>query len=243
METNLRMYARAERGRGGALPPRARLGVEESRWRGSIYTMVVGVPPVLYFKTLIAALMILMSGSASSVNQDSWECISSLCLAGKATSFRSLTESLRGAKVAGKTGFRIDRSVCFVEVKSGASLVAGFSGDAPLSKARLDTIFWYKKDICALPAKLPQSFATPLSFRQVAIRMHENDVIVRLGTPKRIDDAVAREARNPRYLNTILASRYGKTRLHYTVEEKANTFVEIGIDDGVVVSVWISGAP
>lgn len=171
-------------------------------------------------------------------------CVVKICLGKNAPTYTNLIKQVGSASRAGISGIDSNRTICLYDHASDTSEILSFSGDEPLHSKRLDGIFVARGMLCA---EKPSGKAKRGLFKTTSgIKLGDDKakVIAKLGEPSRVDDALARETKNPRYLNTRYASAFGQTRLHYEKGRASLLFNQFGIDkDGQVASIWISSSP
>jgi hypothetical protein len=185
--------------------------------------------------------MLAFTSTLASASGSLARCVDKVCLGDASLTFPALQRDHGGVPVKQESGFNTERSVCFSDSGTKASAVLSFSGDADLKLARLDSIFVTTVAVCQGRSRQGPLSSTWAADNGVQLGWTKDQVRSALGDPARIDDAVRREARNPRYKRSRQASRYGVERWHYEMSSKELIFNQIGFDrSGAVVSIWLN---
>lgn len=173
-------------------------------------------------------------------------CINAICIGEKAPTFNAVKKKFGSVKHAKIAGIDTNRTICLYDAAANSSIVLSFSDDSPVGKAPLNGIFVARGFLCQGNAPVNQKRIAGgfRSHRGIKLGMSKEKVIELLGSPSRVDDAVTREKKDSRYLDTRYGSKYGVTRLHYDAAEPSLLFNQFGIDaSGQISSIWLNDSP
>ena len=170
-------------------------------------------------------------------------CIGRICVGKDAPTFQELRQLLESGSRARLAGLDTARTICVYNAPYNLSHVFTFSGDTPLATKRLDGIFVARGMLCHKRTTVRQPLAASTEIG-LGIGDEQAMATALLGTPTRVDDAVVREDKDRRYLNSRYASIFGMTRLHYEQGPHSLLFNQFGLNAKQrIVSVWISESP
>lgn len=190
--------------------------------------------------TRLVLLWLLVFSAPLAVPAGLQRCFGEICIGANAPTYDEV-RTICGAETSKPgMGFSQSRSVCTYDATDNVSVVFSFTGDDPLPSSPLNSIFVAKGVLCMRPTSRS---SCRISETEDGLRIGQlkDRVLKLLGSPSRIDDAVARERRDRRYERTRYSSRYGKTRLHFERHDGSLLFNQFGIGDkGTISSIWLN---
>jgi hypothetical protein len=111
------------------------------------------------------------------------------------------------------------------------------SKDRPLARYPLQGVTLSAVDLCSKE----QTSRVPIGRKIGALHIgsSEAEVLQTMGNPDRIDEAAARERRDPRYATTRYSARYGERVFVYERKQDLG-FAFIFLMQGKVNTIWLS---
>lgn len=194
---------------------------------------------------VVAASVVLMMATATTheaLAEGLEQCIDRFCVGPRAKTYDVWASSLGSRTGAAVPGEDARRTLCIRDRRSKAYLILGFSGDGPVGRSKLDSLFLTTQGVCDRGGI--GTFSIAHTERGLKLGSSRHDIERLLGKPGRIDDAVERETRDRRYQGSVYGSRFGQRRLHYQQLPDSLLFNQFGMDaEGRAVSIWISDSP
>lgn len=170
-------------------------------------------------------------------------CIGSSCLQSSHVSKKSVQTEFGAGRMFVRPGDEpSEQSVCYTSADGSVSAEFTFSDPTkPLGRYPLSGLTISNQKICVGNSSVPKK-ALPQQIGSVRLGMTEEKMIAALGKPVRIDDAAAREKRNPRYAGTRYSVMFGEKVYVYNGDDELG-FVFVFLRAGAVSTIWaaISG--
>jgi hypothetical protein len=172
-------------------------------------------------------------------------CIGPICIVHEARTYARLSASYPARKGSVLAMVNPERTLCLYDKKNDASLVLTFSGDGDVHRAKVDTLFLAKRNLCIGGGRARRNLPFVLRTESgIGIGSSRENVEHRLGVPTREVNAAAAEQTDKRYAKTMYGSMFGAMRLYYEPDEKSLWVNEYGVDaDNRVVSILLSNSP
>ena len=167
-------------------------------------------------------------------------CLGSACLQKSGISKKSVQAEFGIGRLFVRSGDDSnERSICYADPTGMQSAEITFTDpNKPLVRYPLAGITVTTQKICAGNSTAPKK-SLPHQIGNVRLGMAEEDLVKVLGKPVRIDDAVAREKRDPRYAGTRYSAVFGEKVYVYNGDDELGfVFVFISVSTRTVSTVW-----
>lgn len=165
-------------------------------------------------------------------------CLGSACLQKSGISKKSVQAEFGVGRLFIRLGDESnERSICYSAPAGMLAAEITFADpNKPMGRYPLAGITVTTQKICAGNSTAPKN-AIPRQIGAVRLGMTEEDLVRALGKPVRIDDAVAREKRDPRYVGTRYSAMFGEKVYVYNGDDELG-FVFVFMRAGVVSTIW-----
>jgi len=172
-------------------------------------------------------------------------CIGPICIVHGARTYAQLSAGYHAGKGSILAMEDPGRTLCLHDKINDISLVLTFSGDGNVQRARVDTLFLVKHNLCIGHGQASRSLTfVPRTERGIGLGSSGEEVEQKLGAPTRKVNTAAAELTDKRYAETMYGSRFGAIRLYYEPDKKSLWVNEYGVDaDNKVVSILLSNSP
>lgn len=172
-------------------------------------------------------------------------CVGPICIVDKARTYAQLSANYPARKGSVLAMEDPERTLCLHDKQKDVSLVLTFSGDGDVHRARIDTIFLAKRNLCVGSGQVRRGLPfVPRTESGIGIGSSREEVERRLGAPTREVNAATAEQTDKRYAETMYGSKFGAMRLNYEPDKKSLWINEYGVDeDNRVVSILLSNSP
>lgn len=217
--------------------------VATKSWANNLLLQVVSRSVVLRAATCFIALILMTLDVTWAGSLE--RCIGAICIVHQAKTCAQLSANYparRGSVLAMENP---ERTLCIYDKRRDISLVLTFSGDGNVQRARVDTLFLAKRDLCIGNGHASRRWRFALRTEGgIGLGSSSEEVEHRLGAPTRKVNAAAAEQTDTRYAETMYGSKFGAMRLYYESEEKSLWINEYGVDaNNKVVSILLSNSP
>lgn len=191
----------------------------------------------LRIRSLAAAALLGIAAPSTPSAQQPKPCLAGVCL-------RDLHVTEGAVLRALGPGSRVKRpddtghTRCYFDAESGVWADFTFAGsEEAVKRGTLRSIMITEEQQCSRESTSKVALRRTLG--PVSIGMNLGEVTERLGKPSRVDDARARENRNPALQNSRYAARYGDTVYVYDASEERG-FLFVYFRDQRVRTIWFS---